>query len=185
MTAGETSGSGTRFIPGLRIVADILTAARFATALFIICLAMFVGPQAMPAALIAVFVGWLTDIFDGPLARKSGRAESLLMSRVDCCADMSLAYSFFLFVVVTGLFPVLPAVLLLVAAGTIIAIRPNQTTAMIVTSPVSLLPLALCFQGGLIVGTIYMVTLAILLIFRWDRLLSNAREAREEVERSL
>lgn len=166
----------------LRFVADTLTLLRFATAAFIVCLSLFVGPHALRAAIIATFFGWITDSFDGPIARSSGGRQSWV-ARVDFAADMALAYSFFLFVVVTGLFPIIPALALVAAGATIVLLRPTESVVQIVTAPIFALPVVLSFHAGLIVGICYFSFLALLVVFRWDHLVDDARQARAEASR--
>lgn len=165
--------------PFLRFIADMLTLTRFATAAFIVVLGLFVGPQALPAAIIATMFGWMTDIVDGPLARSSGCNQSWV-SRLDFIADVTMGYSFFLFLVTTGLFGVLPALLLVVAGAAIVIMRPTETVIQIVTAPIFALPVVLSFHAGLVIGICYTTFLLALVIFRWDHLVEDARGARAE-----
>lgn len=180
MTAEDiVSGEHDHSYPLLRFVADLLTLLRMATAVFIVFLGLFVGPNALRAAIIAVFVGWLTDTLDGPLARSSGTPPSWV-SRVDIPADVALVFSFFLFVVITGLYPVVAALALVVGAAVIVIIKPTYHVIQMVTAPFSALPIVLSFYAGWVVGAIYMTFLVALVILRWDRLTGYARSARLE-----
>ncbi len=163
----------------LKLVADLLTLTRFLIAAFIVVIGLFVGPQALAAAIIATMVGWITDIVDGPLARSSGYGESWV-SRLDFIADVTMGYSFFLFLVTTGLFPVLPALLLVVAAVTVVIVRPTEAVIQIVTAPIFALPVVLAFHVGLVIGMCYATFLLALAVFRWDHLVADARRARAE-----
>ena len=163
----------------LRFVADMLTLTRFLVAGFIVALGLFVGPRAMAAAIIATMFGWVTDIMDGPIARSSGCGESWV-SRLDFIADVTMGYSFFIFLVATGLFPVLPALLLVAAAVTVVIMRPTEAVIQIVTAPIFALPVVLSFHAGLVIGACYTVFLLALAIFRWDHLVADARRARAE-----
>jgi cardiolipin synthase len=165
--------------PVLRFLADLLTLTRLAIAISIVCMGLLFGPVALRAAIILVFVGWITDILDGPLARSSGTRQTWV-SRVDVPADLSLVFSFFLFVVITGLYPVIPALVVVAVAGIIVVVRPTYMVVQMVSAPFSALPIVLSFYAGWLVGTVYVVFLVALVIVRWDRLTGYARSARSE-----
>jgi hypothetical protein len=163
----------------LRFVADLLTLARLFIAFFIVFLGLLVGPAALRAAIILVFIGWLTDTIDGPIARRAGGRPSWVC-RLDIPADIALVFSFFLFVVITGLYPVLPALALMVGAAVIVLIKPTYSVIQMVSAPFSALPIVLSFSAGWLVGTTYVIFLVAMVIWRWDRLRSYAKEARDE-----
>ena len=163
----------------LRFVADLLTLTRLFIAFFIVILGLLMGPLALRAAIILVFVGWLTDTLDGPIARRAGGRPSWV-SRVDTPADIALVFSFFLFIVITGLYPVLPALALVVGAAVIVIIRPTYPVIQMVSAPFSALPIVLSFYAGWLVGTTYIIFLVAMIIWRSDRLRSYAKEARDE-----
>ena len=179
MTAQEFINERDESYSFLRFIADFLTITRLATAVFIVCLGLFVGPVALRAAIIAVFVGWLTDTADGPIARSAGGRPSWV-SHLDIPADIALVFSFFLFVVITGLYPVLPALALAAAAAVIVILRPTYPVVQMVTAPFSALPIVLSFYAGWLVGAIYATFLVALIILRWDRLTGYAKGARAE-----
>ena len=179
MTAEELVSERRESYSFLKLVADLLTLTRFIIAAFIVGIGLFVGPQALDAAVIATMVGWVTDIVDGPLARSSGCGETWV-SRMDFIADVTMGYSFFLFLVTTGLFPVLPALLLVVAAVTVVILRPTEAVIQILTAPIFALPVVLAFQVSLILGLCYTLFLLTLAVFRWDHLAADARRAHAE-----
>lgn len=162
----------------LRYLADLLTLTRLATAAFILCLALFAGPQALRAAIIAVLVGWLTDTADGPLARASGTPPTWV-ARMDIPADLSLVFSFFLFLVMTGLYPVLPALGLAVFGGLIVLMKPTWPVIQMVAAPFYALPIVLSYSAGWVVGLVYSVFIAFMIVWRWDRITNDARGARQ------
>jgi phosphatidylglycerophosphate synthase len=179
LTYDELVGEREGTYSPLRFVADLLTLTRLFIAFCIVCLGLVVGPAALRAAIILVFVGWLTDTFDGPIARSAGGRRSWV-SRVDIPADIALVFSFFLFVVITGLYPVIPALALVTAGGLIVFLRPTYPVIQMVTAPFSALPIVLSFYAGWLVGVIYLVFLAALVVLRWDRLTGYARNARAD-----
>jgi hypothetical protein len=165
----------------LRFVADLFTLIRLFIAFFIVLLGLLMGPVALRAAIILVFVGWLTDTLDGPIARRAPGKPSWV-SRADIPADVALVFSFFLFVVITGLYPVIPALALVIGAALIVIIRPTYPVIQMVSAPFSALPIVLSFYAGWLVGGAYVIFLIAMIVWRWDRLRSYASEARDEAE---
>lgn len=163
----------------LRFIADSLTLARMAIAFIIVLLGFTFGDSALPTAIILVLIGWLTDTVDGPIARRSGSRQTWVAA-VDVPADLALVFSFFLYLVVSGLYPVIPALLLAVAGVVIVLIRPTYDVVQIVTAPFFALPIVLSFLAGWLVGTIYVVFITFMIIFRWKRLKGYANDARNE-----
>lgn len=163
----------------LRFFADFLTLVRVATAVFIVCLGLFAGPQGLRAAVIAVLVGWITDAVDGPIARNSGSRQTWV-ARLDEPADLALVFSFFLFLVITGLYPILPAIAVVTAGALILMLRPTEQVKQMVTAPIFALPIVLSFYSGWLMGAIYVVFLAVVLIFKWDKVSGYAKGARDE-----
>ncbi len=169
--------TGEQTYSSLRYLADLLTLTRLSAAVFILCLGVFVGPGAMRAAIIAVLVGWLTDTADGPLARASG-TQPTWVARLDIPADLSLVFSFFLFLVLAGLYPVLPALGLAVFGALIVIMKPTWSVIQMVAAPFYALPIVLSYSAGWVVGAVYSAFIAFMIAWRWDRLTGYARGAR-------
>lgn len=165
----------------LRLVADLLTMLRFLTAAFVVILGFAAGPRGFAAAVIATIFGWATDCADGPIARASGGRESWV-GRLDFAADMCLSFSFFLYAVAAGLYPIIPALCVMGAACLIILIRPTEQVMEMVSAPFTGLPIVLSFHAGLAVGVCYVLFVVSMAVLRWDKLSANARGARAEAE---
>lgn len=163
----------------LRFFADFLTLVRLATAIFILCLGLFVGPEALAAAVIAVFVGWATDAVDGPIARNAGGRQSWV-GRMDEPIDLALVFSFFLFLVITGLYPVLAAIGVVTLCALILLVRPTESVKQMVSAPFSALPIVLSWSVSWLLGVVMAVFLLAVLFFKWDKVAGYARDAREE-----
>jgi phosphatidylglycerophosphate synthase len=162
-----------------RFLADFLTISRFIIAAFIVIIGIFLGYAAFRIAVIATLAGWMSDSVDGFFARNSGGRVSWV-ARVDFVADMALAYSFFLFMVVTKMFPIVPALILVSAGALIVLIHPTRLSVEIVSAPICALPIVLSFSAGWIIGTCYMVFLLVLVVVRWDRLTEDVKKAHSE-----
>lgn len=87
----------------LKRMADVLTSIRFVGAVIIPVVGLIQGPSAVAGSagwLLLLF--WLTDLFDGRLARKSGRAGEGVFGKLDPWADLALALGSFTLLYVTG-----------------------------------------------------------------------------------
>ena len=163
----------------LRFLADFLTISRFIIAAFIVIIGIFLGYAAFRIAVIATLAGWISDSVDGFFARNSGGRISWV-ARVDFVADMALAYSFFLFMVVTKMFPIVPALILVAAGALIVLIHPTHLSVEIVSAPICALPVVLSFNAGWLIGTCYMVFLLVLVLVRWERFSDDVKKAHNE-----
>lgn len=162
-----------------RFLADFLTISRFIIAAFIVIIGIFLGYPAFRVAVIATLAGWMSDSVDGFFARNSGGRVSWV-ARVDFIADMALAYSFFLFMVVTKMFPIVPALILVTAGALIVLVHPTHLSVEIVSAPICALPVVLSFQAGWMIGTCYMVFLLALVLVRWERFSEDVKKAHNE-----
>ncbi len=178
MTADEYA-SESRDYSFMRFFADFLTLVRLATAIFILCMGLFVGPQALEAAIIGVFVGWATDAVDGPIARNAGGRQSWV-GRLDEPIDLALVFSFFLFLVITGLYPVWAALGVVTVCALILLARPTESVKQMVSAPFSALPIVLSWYVSWVLGVVLSVFLAAVLFFKWDKVAGYARDARNE-----
>lgn len=168
--------------PALRLAADLLTMTRFFIAGMIVLTGILFGAGAFSVAVILVMSGWITDSIDGTLARSSFTEETWV-SDLDFSADLSLVYSFFLFVVITGLYPIIPALALVLAGSLVVMLRPSRSTMEIVSAPIFALPIVLSFLGGLVIGICCVSFVLTVAVVRWDYLKEQAREARLGVSR--
>lgn len=87
----------------LKTIADGLTALRLAISVALALLGPLVGSQDLNAAAALVLVAWTTDLFDGPLARKSGRAGQNWLGRSDLLIDMVLSVALLVYMGSVGL----------------------------------------------------------------------------------
>jgi cardiolipin synthase len=56
-----------------KTIADILTSVRFLLGLYLIWLGLRGGSEAMTTAVLMLLVAWISDVLDGPLARRDQR----------------------------------------------------------------------------------------------------------------
>jgi phosphatidylglycerophosphate synthase len=180
MTAEEVLEGQETCQPFLRYIADTLTIARFFIAALILLVGFSRGAAALEFALIALYIGWITDCVDGTMARKSG-TERTWVSHVDLYADVSLIFSFFLFIVITDLFPVFNALAIVAALGLTVCIRPTRAVIKIAVSPFYARPVVLSFVVGFWMGIWFLVFIITFFIIRWDHIIAETRETLLEV----
>ncbi|MGC9360532.1 MAG: CDP-alcohol phosphatidyltransferase family protein [Anaerolineae bacterium] len=89
-------------MPKTKIAADALTIARILCAMVMLALAVMQGAEALSLAAGILLVAWISDVLDGPLARKSGQVGGWLGSHdleidiaVGACALIYLCMSGF------------------------------------------------------------------------------------------
>src|SRR3989304_7987281 len=86
----------------LKRTADVLTAIRLLGALVIPVIGLIQGPTAVAGAggwLLLLL--WLTDLFDGRLSRRSGRAGEGFFGRNDGWVDLALGVASFTLLAIT------------------------------------------------------------------------------------
>jgi cardiolipin synthase len=76
---------------GTKTLADTLTAVRFLLAFYLLWLGWQKGPEAIGSAALALLVAWVTDVLDGPLARRDPRRIRTWIGDRDLEADMAVA----------------------------------------------------------------------------------------------
>jgi cardiolipin synthase len=89
----------------LKLIADILTSIRFCLALLIAYVALTQGREGLLLALLLLLFGWITDMADGQLARRSPGAQRSWIGDNDIIVDVLLALSILIFFSVGGLLP--------------------------------------------------------------------------------
>lgn len=83
-------------------VADLFTLSRLALATAIIWIGVVEGRASLPLAVYLVLIGWMTDFFDGRLARRSRVFYSTWVGDHDLEADILLAGSVFIYMLAVG-----------------------------------------------------------------------------------
>jgi cardiolipin synthase len=91
-------------------VADGLTAARIGLAVAILGLALFGGADALHLAGWLLLAAWISDVLDGPLARKSGQEGGWLGSK-DLEIDIMVGASALIYLAMAGFISAWVAVL--------------------------------------------------------------------------
>lgn len=75
----------------IKTVADLLTALRFGLAWVILWLGISAGADALPAVIMVLILGWITDVLDGPLARRDPTGRQTWIGNRDLETDISVS----------------------------------------------------------------------------------------------
>ena len=86
-------------------LADLLTLSRALLALCIAGLALAGSRDTVAAAMVGVIVSWLTDLLDGPLARRDPDPETTWIGEHDAEADLSTSLGVTAYLVLSGHLP--------------------------------------------------------------------------------
>jgi len=85
-----------------KTLADVLTAVRFCLAGFILWLGVKGGAEALPAAVVALLLAWVTDVLDGPLARRDPSGRHTWIGDQDLAIDMSVGMAVLAYLTLSG-----------------------------------------------------------------------------------
>jgi cardiolipin synthase len=101
---------------GAKTLADTLTGVRLLLAFFLVWLGWQKGPEAIGSATLMLLAAWVTDVLDGPLARRDPRGIRTWIGDRDLEADMAIALGVWIYLTLAGfLSPWLAGVYLVVA----------------------------------------------------------------------
>ena len=87
-------------------LADTLTCIRVALAVYVAWLGIAMGQPALPAVVLVTITTWITDIFDGYLARRDPAAKHTWVGDHDAEADLSVSLGVLCYLVFSGYLPV-------------------------------------------------------------------------------
>ena len=85
-----------------KAIADILTQARVALSVYIACLGIWRGREALPHTVVAVITSWITDLLDGPLARRDPDRRQTWVGEHDAEADLATSVGLSVYLVFSG-----------------------------------------------------------------------------------
>ena len=83
-------------------VADLLTKLRVVLAVYIAWLGISRGPGSLAKVVAAVIVSWITDILDGPLARRDPRGKQTWIGEHDAEADLTTSIGLSVYLIFDG-----------------------------------------------------------------------------------
>lgn len=85
-----------------KTIADTLTSIRFLLGLYLIWLGFRGGPEAVTLAALSLLAAWISDVLDGPLARRDPRGIHTWIGDHDLEADMIVALGVWVYLTLAG-----------------------------------------------------------------------------------
>jgi len=95
-------GKGVSDVVSTKTLADVLTAMRFCLAGFILWLGVKGGAEVLPAAVVTLILAWLTDVLDGPLARRDPSGRHTWIGDRDLEVDMLVSLAVLAYLTLAG-----------------------------------------------------------------------------------
>ena len=152
-----------------KTIADALTQARGALGLCIAIVGFWRGREALPQVVLAVVVCWLTDLLDGPLARRDPEAAQTWIGEHDAEADLSTSVGVTIYLMGSRhLAAWLGVAILLATLGLWFLHSPELAWAFYAT-PYAVLTL-IALRIVTLLGLLVLAYLASVAILRWQRL---------------
>jgi len=102
---------------GIKTLADMLTGARFLLGPYLVWMGLRGGPEVVTAAVLTLLVAWITDVLDGPLARRDPRGIHSWIGDHDLQADMTVALGVWVYLALAGFLSTWLAVAYVLAAA--------------------------------------------------------------------
>lgn len=152
-----------------RSAADALTWLRLLLGLLLPWLGYFGGEDALPAAMVCLMLGWLTDVLDGALARKDSNGKQTWIGANDLAVDVCVSVGVLGYLAVSGyiLTPFAFSYILLI--GLLIAYFESRTLAMLAQALPYVGMLYFCLRDAPIPGVLAVIVLLLAVIFTWPR----------------
>mgnify|MGYP000666252141 CR=1 FL=1 len=82
---------------GIKTAADLLTGVRFLLGPYLVWLGLCGGSEAVTVAALTLLIAWITDVLDGPLARRDARGIHTWIGDRDLEADVTVALGVWLY----------------------------------------------------------------------------------------
>jgi len=153
-------------------LADLLTVSRGVLAICLAGLGGIYGAKALPTAVLVVIISWLTDLLDGPLARRDPDLQISWVGEHDAEADLAVSLGVAAYLVLSGyLVAWLGAVMVLTILG-LWVLHSHQLAWPFYALPYVIL-LVVSFQDAPFLGWVAVGYLLATLAARWSRLQSE------------
>jgi cardiolipin synthase (CMP-forming) len=94
-------------------VADLITFSRALLIIVLPWLGLTRGADGLPAAVLMMFYSWISDMLDGPIARRSSRSYHTWLGDHDLEIDMAVASGLLVYMLIAGYVPLVVGALYL------------------------------------------------------------------------
>lgn len=150
-------------------LADALTVARAVLGLCIAGLGALRGKAALPTAVVAVIISWLTDLLDGPLARHDPQAHPTWVGEHDAEADLATSLGIAVYLVLSGYMAAWLGAGLVLVILLLWVLHSPQLSWPFYALPYAIL-VGLALRDTPAFGWLAVVYLGMTLVVRWRRL---------------
>jgi len=86
----------------IKTIADTLTSFRFLLGPYLMWLGLRGGPEAMTTAVLTLLAAWISDVLDGPLARRDPHGIHTWIGDHDLEADVTVATGVWVYLALAG-----------------------------------------------------------------------------------
>ncbi len=157
-----------------KFLADALTVSRLLLALALLWLGESGGAGSLPSAISILVLAWVTDLLDGPLARREPSPRQTWIGDHDLAVDVSVAAGVLGYLTLAGYVSPLSALTYVAVAGSLLAYYHSPALAMAAQ--------ALPYAGMLLVGVLQaplygalaLGWIGLLITFTWPRFLRRS-----------
>lgn len=168
--------NGKRLFVHTRPIADFLTVTRGILGFFIAGLGLRGGKEVLPIAGISLLLAWISDVSDGPLARRDTDHPVTWVGAHDLTADMTVAGGVWMYLTFSGFIP--PVLSIGIALISLFFLW--KTHSIHVTSAMQAISfgtmLFTCLGHAPFYGFLLIGWLVVLVIVTWPRFLYKADE---------
>jgi hypothetical protein len=169
-----------------RLLADLLTVCRVVLSLLIILLGIQSELETLPQVVLVLIIAWLTDLFDGPLARQDTHHPVTIIGEHDAEADLTTSIGVTVYLALAGYIPAAGALIFLLILTRVWFWHSHQLAWPLYALPYALL-LVLAFQEAPAYGRLMGAYVLTMLVISWPRLndefLPEFFEALESIRR--
>lgn len=150
-------------------LADALTVTRAVLGLCIAGMGLVQGKEALPTVVAVMIFSWLSDLVDGPLARRDPDAHTTRVGEHDAEADLATSLGIAAYLLLSGYVAVWLGVGLIIAILLPWVLHSHQLAWPCYAVPYVIL-LGLALRDAPFFGWLVIVYLGITLLVRWRRL---------------
>ena len=152
-----------------KVIADILTASRFGSAWVLLWIGTSKGAEGLPLAVIILVIAWITDVLDGPLARREPSRAQTWVGEHDLEIDIAVSLGVMTYLVFSNYLSAWLAVSYVVLCALVLWRYRSLELAWAVQAPPygGMLYIALCHAP--IYGLLMLAYLVIILVATWPR----------------
>ena len=150
-------------------VADLLTKLRVILAVYITWLGISRGPAGLAKVVVAVIASWITDILDGPLARRDPRGRQTWIGEHDAEADLATSIGLSIYLILCGHMPSCLGILLLIVMVGLWVLHSHQLAWPFYAIPYVVL-VFVASKAEPLLGWALLLYLAGALVVHWRRL---------------